>query len=384
MARAAAAGEGDLQRIAGQHAVRLGRGPPIEQHQAVADQLRGAGPGQAEHPGQGGVEPLAVQAVWHCELRSPGTVIARRPRAGAPARIIRFRIVRFRIIRFRIFLFWGAWGVGAGWGPGRARAGGQGGRAGFMGFMGFHGLHGFMGPEGPGAVQADAAQGEQDDQDAGADDAGVGDVEHRPVAGHLDPVNHVAAERAGRAEDPVDQVAGGPAEQQPEGDGPAGAAQVARGAQDVGDHARRDQGEDDRDGGAAQVEGRAAVADLREHEHVADHVHIGLLGDVGDHQHLGDQIGRDHDDGHAEQQADPAQPPGLPPPFFLAGLLTGQWRSSRCLQVTHRWARGNAIRRALPDGSPTRFAFSICLASIRPGARTHPDRAGPEHSRARA
>src|SRR5271166_4738111 len=69
------------------------------------------------------------------------------------------------------------------------------------------------GGAGAGAVEADAEQSEQDDQDAGADDGGVGQVEDRPVR-QLDPVDDAALEGAGGAEDPVQQVAGGPAEQQ--------------------------------------------------------------------------------------------------------------------------------------------------------------------------
>src|SRR5579862_6561300 len=42
-------------------------GPAVEEHQAVADQFRGLGPGQPEHPGQRGVEPFPVQALGNIE-----------------------------------------------------------------------------------------------------------------------------------------------------------------------------------------------------------------------------------------------------------------------------------------------------------------------------
>src|SRR6202034_3677387 len=117
-------------------------------------------------------------------------------------------------------------------------------------------------PGSPGPVQADAAQGEQDEQDATAGNGGVGQVEHGPVAGQLDPVDDVSAKGPRRAEDPVDEVAGRAAEQQAEADRPADAPQVPGGAQDVDDHAGGDGGEHDRDRGAAEVERRAPVAHL--------------------------------------------------------------------------------------------------------------------------
>jgi hypothetical protein len=61
-------GQRDLELITGQDAVRLGGRPPAKQHEAIRDELRGLGPGQAEHPRQGGVEPLSVQAVRDGEL----------------------------------------------------------------------------------------------------------------------------------------------------------------------------------------------------------------------------------------------------------------------------------------------------------------------------
>ena len=71
-----------------------------------------------------------------------------------------------------------------------------------------------------------AAEGEQHDQDAAADDRGVGEVEDREVLG-CDEVHHGAPEDAGRAEDPVGEVAERAAEQQAERDRPGHAAQLA-------------------------------------------------------------------------------------------------------------------------------------------------------------
>ena len=70
----------------------------------------------------------------------------------------------------------------------------------------------------PGPVQPDPAQREQHDGHGGADDGGIGQVQDRSVR-QLDPVDDVPLEEFRRAEDPVEQAAGGPAEQQAERDG---------------------------------------------------------------------------------------------------------------------------------------------------------------------
>ena len=75
------------------------------------------------------------------------------------------------------------------------------------------------------AVEADSPHREQDGDHAADDDAGVGQVEDRPVV-QVDPVDDVAAQRAGRPEQPVTEVAERAAEQQAERPGPAGRARA--------------------------------------------------------------------------------------------------------------------------------------------------------------
>src|ERR1700729_1756899 len=203
------------------------------------------------------------------------------------------------------------------------------------------------GGAGAGAVQADTEQSEQDDQDAGADDGGVGQVEDRPV-GQLDPVDDAALERAGGAEDPVEQVAGGPAEQQAQRDGPAHAAQVARGTQDVDDHADRDGGEHDGHRGADAERG-ASVADERDREQPAEQADRGGAGHPGDHDGLGDDVGGDDEPGHPEQEADSAR-------ARARGRGRGQRRAFR------RW------RVAFPVGLPQDSHTPYVPASIGVGA----------------
>ena len=74
----------------------------------------------------------------------------------------------------------------------------------------------------------------------------------------------------------------------------------------------------------------------------------------GDHHRLGDDVRGQHGDRHGEQQSRSGD--GLAGERGCQGCWplrrAGQRRSSRCLQVTHRVARGNACRRALPIGSP--------------------------------
>ena len=60
----------------------LAAGCPPTSTEAVADQLGGPGPGQAEHPGQGGVEPLTVEPLGNRQITLAGSVI-RCPAASA-------------------------------------------------------------------------------------------------------------------------------------------------------------------------------------------------------------------------------------------------------------------------------------------------------------
>src|SRR5918994_2792535 len=70
---------------------------------------------------------------------------------------------------------------------------------------------------GLGPVQPDVADhGQHHDQDGGSGDAHVGHVEDRPLR-QLQEVDHVAAERTGRPEEPVGQVSAHPGTEQTQG-----------------------------------------------------------------------------------------------------------------------------------------------------------------------
>src|SRR6476646_8288119 len=62
-------------------------------------------------------------------------------------------------------------------------------------------------PAGSAPVEADATQRLDHDQRGSEVDAHVGDVEDRPVR-ELEEVDDMSAHRPGRAEEPIDQVAG--------------------------------------------------------------------------------------------------------------------------------------------------------------------------------
>src|SRR5687768_13894091 len=75
-----------------------------------------------------------------------------------------------------------------------------------------------LGPRlGPPAADLDALHAEQHREQAADHDRAVGDVEAGPDL-EVDEVDDGASSRAGRAEDAVDEVAGGSGEQQPESD----------------------------------------------------------------------------------------------------------------------------------------------------------------------
>ena len=83
----------------------------------------------------------------------------------------------------------------------------------------------------------------------------------------------------------------------------------------------------------------------------------GPVGQRRHHDRLRDDVQGEHGHGHAEQHGHPARRrrarrAGLVWAVGPALRGAGQRRSSRCLQVTHRTARGKACSRALPIGSP--------------------------------
>ncbi len=254
--------EGHVQPLPGRDPVGLGRQAAADQNVARADQLGRGGPGQAEHPGQRGVQALAVQAVRHGHpaLARAGPLDGHRPwpGPGSPA--------------------WPAASSASASSRSRSRW----------------------------PSRRDAASGQQDGQDAAADDGRVGQVEDGPVR-QLDPVDHVAAEQAGAAEDPVDQVAAGPAEQQAQRQRPGQAADASRGAQDQHDHADRDGREHDGQRGADAERG-AGVARYQQLQEAARQPHRRLARQPGHHQQLGDDVQGQHGHGHADQDPDPRAP----------------------------------------------------------------------------
>src|SRR5690349_21734972 len=90
-----------------------------------------------------------------------------------------------------------------------------------------------------GAVRVEPLEGQQHDQDAAAHDRRVREVEDREVLGR-DEVDHRPLEHAGRAEQPVGEVAEGTAQQQTERDRPGQAVELAGQPGDDHDDGGRD------------------------------------------------------------------------------------------------------------------------------------------------
>ena len=136
----------------------------------------------------------------------------------------------------------------------------------------------------------------------------------------------------------------------PEGDPPGS-------AQDGHDDAEGDQGEDDGDRGADAERG-AAVTQLAQRQQATEQPEGGPIRQGRDHDGLGNKIRNENRHGDDDQEPDPARPGRRTgadrSPVIRVASSSGpvQRRSSRCLQATHRVARGNACRRAFPIGSP--------------------------------
>ena len=131
----------------------------VQRDDAPGDQLGGAGPREAEHPGHRGVDALAGQSVGDADRR--GVLSHDPPVCSCCSAALR----------------------------------------------------------GPHAGDADTADRLEDDHAGGDVDADVGDVEDRPV-GQLEEVDDVAAQEAGLAEDAVGEVAEDAAEQAAEAERP--------------------------------------------------------------------------------------------------------------------------------------------------------------------
>jgi hypothetical protein len=143
-------------------------------------------------------------------------------------------------------------------------------------------------------VQPDVEQAEDHDQHGRAGDGRVGDVERPREVRQVDPVHDPAAQRPRRPEEPVRQVAQGPAQQQAEGDGPAAAAQPPGRADD--DEHRPDRDErDDHGVRRAEAERGARVEGEPQRDQPVQQPDRRMPRQPPDDQCLGDLIAGHHD-----------------------------------------------------------------------------------------
>ena len=264
---------------------------PSRRTRPALDQVRDPVPGQAEHPRDRGVDPFAVKpsgtSTTFCSATRDGAPIMAIVIAGAPATAM------------------------------------------------------------PLAGDADVLDDGQDhDHDRGRGDAHVGHVEDRPVR-QLEEVDHVAAERTGRPEQPVDQVAADPGTQQTQGDRPAGMAELRHQSDDhESQHADRRDRED-----VGEVltlaEGGARVPDQPQRQQAAEQPDR-LRGS----SRLTAMILVTMSSVRPATATTAKTNRSRVEPDVAERLRCGYRRSSRCLQVTHSVARGNACRRPLPIGWP--------------------------------
>src|SRR5690606_8223461 len=73
----------DVEQRALVHPLRFGHRLPVDEHQALGHQFGGAGPAQAEHPGQGRVDPLTREALGH----QHGALLAGDTHDRSPSRV---------------------------------------------------------------------------------------------------------------------------------------------------------------------------------------------------------------------------------------------------------------------------------------------------------
>ena len=98
----------------------------------------------------------------------------------------------------------------------------------------------------------------------------------------------------------------------------------------------------------ALAEGRARVADQPQRQQAAEQPDRNERVQLGDRHDLGEDVGGQADDGNQREERSQPGAAGM-----IDGAATsGYRRSSRCLQVTHRVARGKACSRPLPIGWP--------------------------------
>ena len=187
---------------------------------------------------------------------------------------------------------------------------------------------------------------EEYDHDCRRCDAHVSDVEDRPVR-QFEKVDDVAAEHPGWTEQPVGEISRDTSTQQPDGHRPGGVAYPRHQFDDheEQDHYRRcceDIGET-----LTLTESSTRVPNKAQCEEPTEKPNRCQWLQLGDRDDLGDDISRQP--GNSDDSDKKA-----PSPSF-DGASVADWayrRSSRCLHVTHKVARGNACNRPLPIGCP--------------------------------
>jgi hypothetical protein len=112
----------------------------------------------------------------------------------------------------------------------------------------------------------------------------------------------MAAQRTGRADQPVDEVPDGAADDRAEHDGPGDRGQPAGGARDDDDHGHGDQAEQHR-GAAPDAERGTGVTGELQLEHTRDQRHRRVGGERRHDDDLRDGVEQDDSDRRAEQDA---------------------------------------------------------------------------------
>jgi hypothetical protein len=187
---------------------------------------------------------------------------------------------------------------------------------------------------------------QEDDHDCGRCDAHVSDVEDRPVW-QLEKVDDMAAEHPWRAEQPVGEISCDTSTQQPDGHGPGGMADPRHQLDDHEEQDRDPRDCEDVGEALALTESSARVPNEPQREQPIEQPNRIQGFQVGYRNDLGDDISRQPGNSDDSDQKVPSP--------SLDRASAADWayrRSSRCLHVTHKVARGKACNRPLPMGCP--------------------------------
>jgi hypothetical protein len=187
---------------------------------------------------------------------------------------------------------------------------------------------------------------QEHDHDGSCCDAHVGDVENRPV-GQLEKVDHVATEHAWGTEQAVGQVSCDTGTQQPDGHGPSWVADSRHQLDDhEGQHRYRRDSEHVGET-LTLAEGSASVPDEPQCEQSTKQPNWSKWLQLCHRDDLGDEVSCQSRDGDDCDQKAPSSSLD-----WTSASDQAYRRSSRCLHVTHKVARGNACNRPLPIGCP--------------------------------